>query len=204
MEQLIVLIIAGFIALANWAVRKAAKTAEEQKRQAGPPPTAEPGARRRQGPVYEDEEERLRRFMEALGVPNPPVAPRPVATPLQPPVARRIRPPAPVTKAAAPPAPPRVVKPSPPPVVVAQPLAPEVDPSPYESFTRVPESPSSAFPAAPLEISAMPVEGSPGAGIVKVSELQSLLKSPSSLRTAILLREILGPPKSMQPPGFGL
>ena len=138
----------------------------------------------------QSEEERIRRFLEALGQPPgtkppPKVAPKqrvePTVFPTLPPLTTVPPPlpasPPPVFQAPHPPPLPmteRIFKPS----VVQETefevrnvaMQPSVEPSPYR----------------------LPVEAG-------ASSLRSQLASPQGLRSAIILREIFGPPRSLQP-----
>src|SRR5881397_1623299 len=88
MEPLFIALIVAAFALAKWALKQADTSGETRNDPAAPPPVPRAPQARRQTPMYADEEERLRKFLEALGVPSgsappPPVTPRP-ATPQRP------------------------------------------------------------------------------------------------------------------------
>ena len=88
MEQLIVLVVVGVLAFLKWYVENAGKGASDETR---PPAQREPESESRSqrprtgpAPLSESEEERMRRFMEALGLPQgsvPPPVRKPVANP---------------------------------------------------------------------------------------------------------------------------
>jgi hypothetical protein len=147
----------------------------------------------------ETDEDRIRKFLEALGQPTtskppPPVVPRPTyqrPTPLKSPL--------PPLKTRPPELPPEVRIPSQP--------APARQRKVFPSKSEVPafEVQEGSSPLAPISESEgtaafQPVTAVP---ISKRTErkidLTSMLKSPSGLRDAIILREIFGPPRSMQP-----
>jgi hypothetical protein len=142
----------------------------------------------------ESDEERIRKFLEALGQPTtstppPPVAPRtdipprPVA-PVQPPIApmaelrRKIRLPRqmPATREA------KTFRQK-----VAEAPAFEVHAGP-PLLEPIPEAEvKAAFQPAPPQLASRPYD------------IVTLLRSTSGLRDAIVLREIFGPPRSLQP-----
>ena len=169
--QVVALVIAGIVALINWMMKK-----PEAGNAAAPAPR--PGA--------DAEAERMRKFMEALGLPAN-QAPKPVARPA-------------VRRAQA----------APPPIPRARPLVPAPAPRlPVERLhvpeLRVPEV--AEFHTKSAEVSAIPMESKPIAAPdpyagtqrqTPVDEMRRLLRSPADIRAAILLREILGPPRGLQ------
>ena len=137
----------------------------------------------------ESDEERVRKFLEALGQPTtskpPPVPQRP--TYQKPVVLPHV---------------PRQLK-SPLPPLTTRPPEPEADwhstreirlsgqiPPPLESATVI-KTPAEAYGIA----TAAPVAQTPA----RKGDIAVLLRSTSGLREAIILREILGPPRSLQP-----
>ena len=139
-------------------------------------------------PLATPEEERARRLMEALGQSGradappviPPVAPRPLPTP-----------PTTVTRKAPPPVPPPLppfLPPVPDPVLTGRRVAPNFprEPDPAPSSRRAPVRPPSSPPATAL-----------------ATNRRGLLNTASrgDLRRAILLREVLGPPRALSEPG---
>ncbi len=149
------------------------------------------------------EQERLRRFLEALGVPAgapqqpapapPSPRPKPIAPPFQP-VSRPAYQPPPV-----------VVRPA---VSPARPvLRPVVEPEPRESMrpgyggalSEVEEKVKTFEEAAALPSRLRPV--APPEQLVALAlataDVRVLMRSPHTLRAAIVLREILGPPPGL-------
>lgn len=188
MEKLVFVIIFGAVALINALIKKGA----EKPRGGTPPPPRRnypPPQPRIQGGET-SEEERLRKFMEALGVP----------TAAAPPPPRIVRPQA---------QPPRVVPPAVrrqqqvPRQVVARkvfiPAAVSTENYQAETVGSQPPPPpvqyETAGPAAAVagNIPAVVQPASPGV------DFKALLRSPSSIRTAIVLKEILGSPRGLQP-----
>ncbi len=139
----------------------------------------------------ESDQERIRRFLEALGQPTtakppPPIVPRTDVPP---------RPVAPV---------------QPPPIPTArnvltrrkkQMVAPTKFQAPAPTFEHHEAPPTHELPASiklPVEPYGIDTESK-----VKVTragtDIATLLRSPRGLRSAIILREIFGPPRSLQP-----
>ncbi len=139
----------------------------------------------------ESDQERIRRFLEALGQPTtakppPPIVPRADLSP------RRV---APV---------------QPPPIPTArnvltrrkkQMVAPTKFQAPAPTFEHHEAPPTHELPASiklPVEPYGIDTESK-----VKVTragtDIATLLRSPRGLRSAIILREIFGPPRSLQP-----
>jgi hypothetical protein len=215
-DSWIFVLLVAMAVMLRWLASKA--TAPKDQSSSEDRPTTQPDRPARETPV--SNEEQIRKFLEALGQPKtskppPPVAPRtdipprPVA-PVQPPrtmvpipsrptaeTRRKVilpetpqRPPA--TKAAewlkkikeaTQAIEPVLERPSPPISTVGKSVARR------PASAGSPESSVEAYAIAPA---AAPID--------KVEmELQVLLASPSGLRNAIILREIFGPPRSMQP-----
>lgn len=204
-DNLLFLLLVLVAALFRWltsAANKAAKKSNEEsaRRSTSAPQTSAPAP---SVPVDSDEN-RIRKFLEALGQPpgaHPPpivqprtnVPPRPVA-PVRPPptpfsipqgrLARKILPretptPPPQEKKFVP----FVPQPATPPVfevqaeTVAAPVPPAIIKTPLEDYVAVTQE-------------KIPPER---------KEIRLLLKSASGLREAIILREIFGPPRGLQP-----
>ena len=154
---------------------------DTKRRSTTPPQTPRPTA----GPA-ETDEDRIRKFLEALGQPTtskppPPVAPRP--TYQEPIVLPRVEP--------------RPVKRS-----ILSPLPPLKTRPPEVPAFEVHKGPPPLAPITEAEVNAafqptssQQISESTGAKI----DIVSMLKTTSGLRDAIILREIFGPPRSLQP-----
>ncbi len=184
-DTIIFLVLAGIALLFKWLSREGSADGAKPK----PPSTPnEPPAR----PAAESEEERVRRFLEALGVPSgseppPPVRPRQVTprrvvTPKHAP-ARAER----DSRRWAQPLPPLTSAPPVEPVVVIESAPPPVEaPPPPASVVPLPPPRPLARPAiVPPLRSALP-------------SLGEMLRTRGSVRQAVILREILGPPRGRQ------
>ncbi|HWY41346.1 MAG TPA: hypothetical protein VNX27_11185 [Chthoniobacterales bacterium] len=158
---------------------------DEKRRSTFPPETPRPTT----GQTGDRDEDRIRKFLEALGQPATskppePVAPRP--TYQKPLVVQRVEP--------------RSVRPT-----ILSPLPPlTTRPPDYRSSTKQ-QTPRQTPPLAPItedEVTAafQPASSQP---ISKPSgttvDVVSMSKTTSGLRDAIILREIFGPPRSLQP-----
>jgi hypothetical protein len=197
-DLLVFLVLAGIALIFRWLTGQGSEDAEKPE---SPSPNERP-----QRPPAESEEERVRRFLEALGVPPgsappPPVRPRPttarrVVTPSQPKAPPKVKrswvqplPPLVTTPKEVPaPAPPPVMSAPPPPVVVAVPSAPAPVALPALRPTAV--SPRMAMSGA--------TQAAPPLATGALGSLGAILRTPVSVRQAILLREILGPPRGLQ------
>jgi hypothetical protein len=203
----LLLIAAAFLfQLLTKAVGKASK--DQPKRTSTPVPRTPAPIRR--APT-ESDEERIRRFLEALGQPTesrppPPVVPRtdvpprPVA-PVQPPIA----PFAPLWKASKKERRKRdvILKESPPPPTVSRVqeiVPPKITGAPAFEIHEGP------LPIEAPSISKTPVQAYAAAtrpitqGAEPKTDIATLLASKSGLRDAIILREIFGPPRGLQSP----
>ncbi|MDQ3622557.1 MAG: hypothetical protein M3463_08725 [Verrucomicrobiota bacterium] len=213
---IIYLLIAAAIGVINWLANRKSETQN-------PPPNhpPEPGS----SPTFprpvqrtprpdDSEDERVRKLMEALGLPSdqppPQSPPRPARSAPPPLPPRRERP-------ERTPAPRRVERRAP------GPVARPAEPSPAtlrETVPRVPEPPQlpalhvDALPEIHTLASTISASG-PGASsgpesdayalsaqrqqqpILRAASLREGLRSPADVRRAILLREILGPPKGL-------
>lgn len=199
---LLLLVLAGLFQLLGRAARKTSEDEEE------PTPRSAP---RMPKPIprapAESDQERIRKFMEALGQPPastlpPPVVPRtnipprPLA-PVQPPVPRawkvirgerrkpdvirRETPPPDIVK--------RTEKVFPPAMTVAPAFEVHEGPLLVEQPSII-KTPVEAYAAATRPIAK---------GAELKTDIATLLASKSGLRDAIILREIFGPPRSLQP-----
>ena len=178
-----------------------AKRSGERRRPDEPRPGPIPSSPANQPRPADTDEERIRRFLEALGQPTsstppPPVRPRtaerprpavlphvgPGRSPL-PPLTTR---PPDLSKTAPPVLPRQVIATKPPPVPrqTVEPPPFEVHADPFSIETSVE---SYAMPT-PTDIDSS----------ATATDLAKLLGSTSALRNAIILREIFGPPRSLQ------
>ncbi len=179
MEQLVILLLIALISFINWLVKKSAERREARKREKAadqgvenvPRPSAAP-------PVAEAEPEiSMRRLREALGLP------------------KDVEPP-PVPKRAA-----EIEKPVPPPLpsprpVPAKPVIPHVpvvraQAEPSQGEYRFIEMPRGFMRPAERHIEVAARE----------SRIRELLGSSGGLRDAVVLTEILGPPKGLRVQG---
>jgi hypothetical protein len=199
-DNLLVLLFFGiavvFQLITAAAAKKRKRPGETRPQSTSAPQTARP----LQTEDEETDQDRIRKFLEALGQPTTttppaPIQPRPTyrkPVVVLPRVGRMGSPLPPLTtrppdlpeemarRAQVAPEPPRKVFKSP----VAQPESFEVDPLPppiVEAEVRA------AFQSPAAEAKTKPIE------------ITALLRSTSGLRDAIILREIFGPPRSMQP-----
>lgn len=186
-DTLIFLVLAGIALVFKWLTKMAAGGADDE-----PKPSAPNEQRRPVSPL--SEQERVRRFLEALGAPPgtegpPPVRPRSAAPP--PPVVtqtpRRLR-----QRKWAQPLPPLVTSPLPPPVVteIPEPVPPPVIVAPPPPPLVVPIPKPRPLARAPI---AVPL---PAAS----PSLMQTLRTRGTVRQAIILKEILGPPRGLQNP----
>jgi len=189
----LVVVIFGFI---NWVVGKL-----KGEQPAPPPARAAPTEAPR--PSGNPEEDRMRKFLEALGVPDDeaPAPVRPTPPRAQPPPLRReppiVRPPVVL---------PVPVAPLPPLVPVERSL--DEDPAPTlpveQIHVRELVVPTfEEFKTVSSSIGAIPQERRPALAAVSTAApastlVRQQLSSPEQLRSAFLLREILGAPRSLQ------
>ena len=195
-DTLIFLVLAGLALVFKWLTRQGSGDAEKP-----PPPPIE--SIQRAPP--QSEEERVRRFLEALGVPPgtrapPPVRPRTV-TPRSVMTPAPRTPPPQIKRGWAQPLPPLVTRPedmslpplttapAPEPVFVVQTQPAPAAPLPLPAVLRAP------LLSAPLARQAAP------ARILPMSSLGPILRSREKIRQAIILREVLGPPRGLEPFG---
>ena len=204
-----------YIAAAVWGV---ISWLRQKKGETEGPPEMRESPAPRPIPQGESEQERMRRFLEALGVPStqqppPPIAPAP--RPMPAPVQQR---PAPQPRPVQQPLPRRQ----------PQPAQPVRRPAPKPVFFEAEEmqeagrleEPASAIEGVGATFDAMAggVIVSPIVELAQASEvtartvvdgaqhtsptavsgkaIHAMLRSPDSLRTALVIREILGPPRS--------
>lgn len=185
MEQLIILLIVGAVALAKWYAKKAAGLSEDTPSHRPITPVPSQALRPDR---QESEEERMRKFFEALGVPATTTPPPKVAPPARQPRLPKTRARREVPK-------PAMQEWSPTPVTQARP--PAIEPLPFPETASLPPSPA----AAEAE---RPVPAMPTAVTLAPANIRSMVQSADSIRAAILLREILGPPRGLQSYGYSL
>jgi hypothetical protein len=221
MEQIFFLILLAVVGLVRWLsqVAEDRKNAEAERQARGPAANVPTPVMR--APA-QTEEERVRKFMEALGMPTssappPPVQPRPAERKVAQPN-RKFMPvdPFPVPQVRRPQEPPPVVV-APPPVVQAPPAPVAPPPLPRRETTvfteplrptATPRRSSATFEVQDLDAAAAEEQGrdagltTSGRAAKQSSDVTSVagrLANAQGLRDAIVLREIFGPPRSMQP-----
>jgi hypothetical protein len=172
------LLIIAAVALLRWLISKGKSEAQNTQSQP-PPPPSQPITR---GGETQTEEERIRKFLEALG--QPPGAAPPKVTPRRREVQPRIFPRLPPLTTAPPPIPeaPEVQTVMPPPLPIAL------------ATKRGMTDPDFEVREVARQTSSEPLPETRRAGLARVK-----LATPQDLRTAIVLREIFGPPRSLQP-----
>jgi hypothetical protein len=172
------LLVIIFAALVRWLVSKS--KSQPQNPSSPPPPPNRPITR---GGETQTDEERVRRFLEALGQPPGTTPPKVVTQ-------RRV-----VQPKIFPNLPPLKTKPPPLPEVVVPP-----PPLPFEtrSVTSVKRSEASfEVHDVARQVASEPAPDTRRAAIPRLDS-RIKLGTPQDLRTAIVLREIFGPPRSLQ------
>jgi hypothetical protein len=211
-DSLVFLLLVGAAALMRFLASKANRPSEDDET---PPPgreTPPPLAR----PDPQTDEERIRKFLEALGQPTsskPPPAVKPRALPqFQQPEAQNAERSA-RRRTVINPLPPLTTVP---PEVPRRVTLPRAMPAPQQSKSVKPPAtvettvfeveqgavaPASAAPARTMAdlVEAFNIASQPTPIVRPKSDVVSLLKTPEGLRQAIILREIFGPPRSLQP-----
>jgi hypothetical protein len=196
--------IAIFFQILTRAATKAGRRPGDTKRRStSPPQTQRPEA---PGPD-ETDEERIRKFLEALGQPTTskppePIAPRPTyqRPTVLPHVPPPLRSPLPPLKTRPPDLPREIRLPGQiPPTREARTFRPKVADAPafdvQQSLPPLESLPVIKTAAEAYAIATQPIPKSADAKI----DITTLLRSTSGLRDAIILREIFGPPRSLQP-----
>ena len=187
-DTLIFLVLAVLALVFKWLTRQPSDHGEKpdppSPNEQAPPPR----------PPAQSEEERIRRFLEALGAPPgtrppPPVRPRRVVTPVAPP-AQRPR----AKRTWVQPLPPLVTTPKdlgpPPPTITSfEPAVAEVAPPMAVAPPQPIILPSASLPT--------PRATAPAREVPRQS-LGRLLRQRGSVRQAVILREVLGPPRGLQ------
>jgi hypothetical protein len=165
-----------------------------------------------QNPPTDTEEERMRRFMEAVGLPPGSTPPPPVRPRTSTPVERPLMPVQPPNQFGLPPGQLRRVPPMPTPAPAQTPL-----PSPRPTFRHVTSLPQKVLPMVapvvpgpaafspparvPSPAALQPSQPAPTAAQPNPPAAKALLRKlrdPGAIREAIVLREILGPPKGIE------
>jgi hypothetical protein len=174
------ILLIAFVALVRWLASKAkTQTQTPQSPPAPPPPPVSRPIPR--GGETQTEEERIRRFLEALGQP-PGTTPPKVVTRRRPDLVS--------------PLPPLKTKPPPLPKVAAPP------PLPFETARVMPmTSRETVFEVREVARQTSSEPAPAQARSVPAARFNPRVKlgTPQDLRTAIVLREIFGPPRSLQP-----
>jgi hypothetical protein len=179
-----ILVIVAAITLIRWVIQKGKGEAQDSQ-SPPPPPPSQPISR---GGETQSEEERIRKFLEALGQPAGTTPPKVVPRRRQ--VEPKIFPKLPTLKTTPPPLPTatRTRIPTPPPPLPPEFTAPSLTTPPAADFElRDVARQTSSEPAPEVRRSG----ARPFAARIK-------LGTPQDLRTAIVLREIFGPPRSLQ------
>ena len=202
-DNLLVLVFFGIAVLfqvLSAAVAKNRKRREDQERRSTSPSQT---SRPLETEVEDSDEDRIRKFLEALGQPTTSKPPAPAAsrpTYQKPIVAERTEPEPARRRSVLSPLPPLTTRPpdlprETPPVIpkrepaVTQPKAAEA------SKFEVHEGPPSLQPIPEAKAAYEPsMQAS-----TKRLDVRTMLRSTSGLRDAMILREIFGPPRSMQP-----
>ena len=192
MEQLVILLLIALISIINWIIQKSKERREKRKLEKRADATGEPVAKHEPAPDATGTETAMRRLREALGLPeeaSPPVIPkraepkRVEAERIEP---KRMEPkwgerPVPV-----PPSTPDRLVPPPLPQPERRPIVVHAPPVPrWQEHRRSGLLHKIAKPPLP-EVS----KQSP--------RIRELLQSQGGLRDAVVLSEILGPPKSLR------
>jgi hypothetical protein len=189
-DILIFLVLAAIALVFRWVTQQASGSSEEPK---GHPPAGRVG----QAEAEESDEERVRRFFEALGVP-PGTSPPPKVQPGSPRPRRVVQPKAPPPVARRPkrswvqPLPPLVTVPEEPPPPPSGPSIPEVSARLLSTGMEEPGAPALLKPIAPTSLASV-------TSARRRTARDRLLPTRGDLRNAIILREILGPPRGLEP-----
>jgi hypothetical protein len=217
--ETIVVIVALVISAVKW-LKDQVTEASSQTPPAPKAPAQEESIRPRAVPRGTSEEERMRKFMEALGL--PPDAARPIPAHEAPTLRPAAEKPAPARQPELRPVPPIITQPTFPRRGANRPLKPPPIPAPAQERSldeaEAPTKPVEQIHLGPLQtaelptfqtassvVSAIPFESlaMENAGHVVpessvAAEARALVRSPRAIRSAVLLREILGPPRGLQ------
>jgi hypothetical protein len=192
MEQLVIILLIALISIINWIIQKSKERREKQKLEKRADATGEPVAKHEPAPEATETETAMRRLREALGLPDeapPPVRPRRAepkraeAERIEP---KRAEPKKRIERPVSPPprSPDRLVPP-PLPQAERRPAVVHVRPVRWEQHRRFEPLHKIAKPSLP-EVPKQP------------PRIRELLQSQGGLRDAVVLSEILGPPKSLR------
>lgn len=179
------LVLIAVVTLIRWLASKGKSTPQDTEPPERPPSNAIP-----RGGETQSEEERIRRFLEALGQrpgsSPPPVTPR--RRQVTPKISARPFSTLPPLKTAPPPLPPEVT--------TATPFPPPLPIEPVSS-----PRPRALEPAFEVRDVALQTSSEPPSGVPRAARFAGRIKfgTPQDLRTAIVLREIFGPPRAFQP-----
>ncbi len=206
MEPIAILLIVGAISLVNFIVGKMKGGGDGQVLDGGGQPGTDRGTPRpRSAAKTESEAERMRRFMEALGIPQeaapppPQPAPRREVPPSPQRAPRREAPPPRPEPAARNPAPEPVRErryiANPPALPVAVAVAAGVIPA---TKVEVGLSEIGNVAAAKQAAEAYLIQPATGPESLAKGGIHDLLRNPASVRAALVLREVLGPPRGLQ------
>jgi hypothetical protein len=186
MEQLVILLLIALISIINWIIQKSKERREKRKLEKRADATGEPVAKQAPAPDATGTETAMRRLREALGLPEeapPPVIPqraepkRVEAERIEPKRRERHVPvPAPSPDRLAPPP---LPQPERRPILVHAPPVPRWD---HRRFGLLHKMAKPSLPEVPTE----------------PPRIRELLQSQGGLRDAVVLSEILGPPKSLR------
>jgi hypothetical protein len=219
--NLIFLIVVAAVGAINWWLEQQKKKAAERENQDRPP--ERPQRRVFETPGPDSEQERLRKFLEALGVPQEPARTEPPPPPVAPPPMRETPPPVrrqprPMPRPVAPSTTrfPSTTRSVPPPIrrPIAEPeefaeagrleepaVAIESIPGEFDrmsvAVTMQPMEPIAAA-AAPLDTHAAPAIVIRRANAPIVENLRLALRTTADLRTALVAMEVLGKPRGLQ------
>ncbi len=214
LDGILFFLLIGITALLRLLAKKAKDAKEGEEEEVFPTSVEMPPPL--PGPVTQTDEERIRRFLNALGQPAssqppPPLKRRSVPTPLTEFQRRQSE----VANSAARrrnvlnPVPPLTTVPSaelPRRVTVPRPLAPEL-PEAKIFIPQAAESTVFEVQGAAARASALPVTAAEAARVFESAAapavttrplIRTLLGSPEDLRRAIILREVFGPPRGLQ------
>lgn len=192
--------IAIFFQILTRAATKTRRRPGDPQRRSTPPPQTTRALREES---EESDQERIRKFLEALGQPTtskppPPIEQRPTyERPIV--VPRVLKSPLPPLTTKPPELPREIRLPSQiPPSREAKAFQPTTAETPFdvhESATPLESAPVIKTPAEAYAIASTPIAQTPA----RKGDIAVLLRSTSGLREAIILREIFGPPRSLQP-----